>query len=79
MPRLTALPFAWLAYFAVQLHREPREIREQKPRRARWQELFFSELMPLTADTTDSKLKNFLQKFLVLRSAPRELWIIYLA
>ena len=35
--------------------------------------------MPLTADTTDSKLKNFLQKFLVLRSAPRELWIIYLA
>ena len=35
--------------------------------------------MPLTATTTDSKLKNFLQKFLVLRSAPRELWIIYLA
>ena len=35
--------------------------------------------MPLTADTADSKLKNFLQKFLVLRSAPRELWIIYAA
>lgn len=35
--------------------------------------------MPHAADTTDSKLKNFLRKFLVLRSAPRELWIIYLA
>jgi hypothetical protein len=43
------------------------------------EELFFSELMPPAADTTDSKLKNFLQKFLVLRGAPRELWIIYAA
>jgi MFS family permease len=33
--------------------------------------------MPSAADTTDSKLKNFLQKFTVMRHAPRELWIIY--
>ncbi len=32
-----------------------------------------------SATATDSKLKNFLQKFTVLRSAPRELWIIYAA
>ena len=35
--------------------------------------------MPPAADTTDSKLKNFLRKFTVLRGAPRELWIIYAA
>ena len=35
--------------------------------------------MPPAADTTDSKLKNFLKKFTVLRGAPRELWIIYAA
>ena len=35
--------------------------------------------MPPVADTTDFKLKNFLQKFTVLRGAPRELWIIYAA
>jgi MFS family permease len=33
--------------------------------------------MPPAADTTASKLKNFLQKFAVMRHAPRELWIIY--
>jgi len=33
--------------------------------------------MPPAADTTASKLKNFLQKFTVMRHAPRELWIIY--
>jgi MFS family permease len=31
------------------------------------------------ATNTDSKLKNFLRKFLVMRHAPRELWIIYAA
>ena len=35
-------------------------------------------MSPATA-TTDSKLRNFLQKFLVLRSAPRELWIVLAA
>jgi MFS family permease len=35
--------------------------------------------MPPVADTADSKLKNFLKKFTVLRGAPRELWIIYAA
>ena len=35
--------------------------------------------MPPAADTTASKLKNFLRKFTVLRGAPRELWIIYAA
>jgi MFS family permease len=32
-----------------------------------------------SATTNDSKLKRFSQKFLVLASAPRELWIIYAA
>ncbi len=32
-----------------------------------------------SAATTDSKLKNFFRQFTVLRSAPRELWIIYIA
>ena len=35
--------------------------------------------MPPAADNTASKLKNFLQKFTVMRHAPRELWIIYIA
>ncbi len=35
--------------------------------------------MPPAPVTTDSKLTNFLRKFTVLRSAPRELWIIYAA
>lgn len=39
---------------------------------------FPAQLMPSVA-TNDSKLKRFFQKFLVLASAPRELWIIYAA
>lgn len=35
--------------------------------------------MPPVAVTNPSKWRRFLQKFTVLRSAPRELWIIYLA
>jgi len=35
--------------------------------------------MPSTAAPTESKFKSFLRKFLVLGSAPRELWIIYAA
>ena len=35
--------------------------------------------MSAAASPTQSKFRNFLQKFLVLRSAPRELWIIYAA
>src|SRR5271157_1280298 len=42
-------------------------------------ELFSPELMPRATDTAESKLKNFLRKFTVLRNAPRELWIIYAA
>ena len=35
--------------------------------------------MPPAAANADSKLKNFIRKFTVLRGAPRELWIIYAA
>jgi MFS family permease len=40
---------------------------------------FGRNLMPSVAVTNPSKSRRFLQKFTVLRSAPRELWIIYLA
>lgn len=39
---------------------------------------FPRHLMPPAA-TTDSKLKRFLRNFTVLKTAPRELWIIYAA
>jgi MFS family permease len=35
--------------------------------------------MPPAADTTAFKPRNFLQKFIVLRGAPRELWIVLAA
>ena len=35
--------------------------------------------MPPAADTTGSQSRNFLKKFTVIFSAPRELWIIYAA
>ena len=35
--------------------------------------------MPPAADTTAFKPRNFLQKFTVLRGAPRELWIVLAA
>src|ERR1039458_1168820 len=38
---------------------------------------FPAQPMPPAADTTDSKLKNFLRKFTMMTSAPRELWIVY--